>query len=154
MAEATARRPFHVTPLMWLVCICMVGSVGYGVANYVVSGPPAQSSTVLVTRTISFEDVDAGGVLVRDAASGAPIALLGSGEGGFIRSTLRALARERRGWNLGGAQPFRLTAWDDGRFTLHDEATGRTVDLKAFGPTNAEAFGRLLHARPMEGGQR
>lgn len=152
MAEAAAPRHFHITPLMWLVCIAMVGSVSYGVANYVLAGPPAQSSMVLITRTISFDDVEAGGVLVRDTASGAPIALLGSGEGGFIRSTLRALARERRGWNLGGAQPFRLTAWDDGRFTLHDEATGRTVDLKAFGPTNAEAFSRLLHARPMQGG--
>ncbi|MCS6932921.1 MAG: photosynthetic complex assembly protein PuhC [Acetobacteraceae bacterium] len=154
MAEATARRPFHVTPLMWLVCVVLVGSVGYGVATYVLSRPPAQPGVALVSRTIAFEDVEAGGVLVRDVASGRPIALLGPGEGGFIRSTLRALARERRGWNLGGDQPFRLTAWDDGRFTLHDEATGRTVDLKAFGPTNAEAFGRLLHARPMEGGQR
>jgi putative photosynthetic complex assembly protein len=152
MAEATARRAFHITPLMWLFSLAMVGSVAYGVANYVIAGPPAQSGTVLITRAISFEDVGAGGVLVRDSASGAPVALLSSGEGGFIRSTLRALARERRGWNLGTAQPFRLTAWDDGRFTLHDEATGRTVDLKAFGPTNAEAFGRLLHARPMQGG--
>lgn len=152
MAEAAARPHFHITPLMWLVCVAMVGTASYGVANFVLAGPPAQSSTVLVTRNINFEDVEAGGVLVRDTASGAPIALLGSGEGGFLRSTLRALVRERRGWNLGGTQPFRLTAWDDGRFTLHDEATGRTVDLKAFGATNAEAFGRLLHARPMQGG--
>lgn len=152
MAQATTRRHFHITPLMWLVCAAMVGSVTFGVANYVISGPPAQSGTVLLTRAITFEDVEAGGVLVRDTTTGAAIALLGSGEGGFVRSTLRALARERRGWNLGGEQPFRLTAWDDGRFTLHDEATGRTVDLKAFGPTNAEAFGRLLHARPIQGG--
>jgi putative photosynthetic complex assembly protein len=151
MPDTTTRRHFHVTPLMWLVCIGLVGTASAGVGQYVMQGPPALSATLVMTRAVTFEDVAGGGVLVRDGATTQPIATLEPGEGGFVRSTLRALVRERRGWNQGPAQPFRLTAWDDGRFTLHDEATGRTVDLKAFGPTNAAAFGRLLHARPMLG---
>jgi putative photosynthetic complex assembly protein len=152
MPDTTTRRHFHVTPLMWLVCIGLMGTVSAGVVQHVMQGPPTVSATVVMTRSITFEDVAGGGVLVRDVATAQPIATLEPGEGGFVRSTLRALVRERRGWNQGSAQPFRLTTWDDGRFTLHDEATGRTVDLKAFGPTNAEAFGRLLHARPIQGG--
>ncbi len=40
--------------------------------------------------------------------------------------------------------PFRLSAWSDGRLTLEDPATGRAVDLEAFGPTNEATFVRLL----------
>jgi putative photosynthetic complex assembly protein len=43
--------------------------------------------------------------------------------------------------------PFRLTDWTDGRLTLEDRSTGRSVELRAFGATNAAAFARLLTAR-------
>ena len=66
------------------------------------------------------------------------------GSNGFLRATLRGLARERKRHEGGPEIPFRLTAWSNGRLTLADPATGRTVDLAAFGPTNAEVFGRLL----------
>jgi hypothetical protein len=40
--------------------------------------------------------------------------------------------------------PFRIALETDGRLLLSDPATGRTVDLRAFGPTNLEVFARLL----------
>ncbi|MFY7781768.1 MAG: photosynthetic complex assembly protein PuhC, partial [Tagaea sp.] len=40
--------------------------------------------------------------------------------------------------------PFRLSMWRDGSLVLDDPATGRRVDLRAFGATNRDAFARLL----------
>jgi hypothetical protein len=40
-----------------------------------------------------------------------------------------------------------VLAHPDGRLTLQDPATGRNLDLLAFGPTNAALFARLLAAR-------
>jgi putative photosynthetic complex assembly protein len=77
-------------------------------------------------------------------------AVLAPGEDGFIRATLRGLARERRRGDLGAEAPFRLASWPDGGLSLEDTATGRTLDLRAFGPTQAEAFARLL-PKPGEG---
>ena len=59
---------------------------------------------------------------------------------------MRGLARERRREGAGDATPFVLTAWSDGRISLDDSATGRTVPLEAFGPTNEGAFAQLFQA--------
>jgi putative photosynthetic complex assembly protein len=42
--------------------------------------------------------------------------------------------------------PFRLALHADGRLTLEDPATSRTIELQAFGPANSGAFARLLPA--------
>jgi len=38
----------------------------------------------------------------------------------------------------------RLVAYDNGRLTLHDDRTGWSVELHAFGDANKAAFERLL----------
>jgi putative photosynthetic complex assembly protein len=68
------------------------------------------------------------------------------GTNGFVRGVLRGLARERRLNDVGAQPPFQLTRWSDGRLSLDDPATGRRIDLVAFGPTNAGAFAQLLTA--------
>ena len=97
---------------------------------------------------LRFEDQRDGGVAVRRAEDGEVVAVLAPGTEGFIRATMRGLARERRRGDLGPEAPFRLSAWPDGGLSLEDTATGRTLDLRAFGPTQAEAFGRLLPSPP------
>ena len=84
---------------------------------------------------------------MQEAAGGAEIIRLEPGTNSFIRATLRGLVRERRMGELGPQAPFRLAAWNDGRLTLEDMATGRIIDIVAFGPTQTEAFARLLSAR-------
>jgi len=42
--------------------------------------------------------------------------------------------------------PFHLALHVDGRLTLEDPVTARTIELEAFGPTNSGAFARLLPA--------
>jgi putative photosynthetic complex assembly protein len=89
----------------------------------------------------------AGHPLVTDAQTGRQVAILAPGTNGFIRATLRGLAHS------GGHEehprenhPFRLTALSDGRLTLDDPDTHRTLDLEAFGSLNSAAFATLLIA--------
>jgi putative photosynthetic complex assembly protein len=106
--------------------------------------PAIVADAVRSERAFRAADRDDGAVVLTDAATGAEILLVAPGEDGFVRGTLRGLARERRAHDLGPQAPFRLVAWGDGRLTLDDTATGRRLDLLAFGQTQAEAFSRLL----------
>ena len=103
---------------------------------------------VIAAIDLRFEDRDDGSVVVIDAADGRVIDQLQPGTNGFIRGTLRSFARERRTRDSGPEEPFSLQRTDTGRLLLSDASTGRSIDLRAFGPTNAEAFGRFLSLRP------
>ncbi|WP_191085096.1 photosynthetic complex assembly protein PuhC [Roseococcus microcysteis] len=105
------------------------------------------NETPLRERMVRFEDGPDGSVVIRDAANHSVLARFPVAEGGFVRGTLRALARERRQEEQGQEMPFRVSAWRDGQLTLDDVATGRRVDLTAFGSTNAGIFARLLTAQ-------
>lgn len=98
-------------------------------------------------RLVHFEDASDGSVVIRDAANLQVLARFPVAEGGFVRGSIRALARERRQEGQGREAPFRLAAWSDGQLTLDDAATGRRIDLTAFGATNAGVFSRLLTAQ-------
>jgi putative photosynthetic complex assembly protein len=102
------------------------------------AGEPVASSE------LRFTDRSDGAVVIAEARSGQIVDVIAPGTNGFLRSVLRGLARERKRQDLGEQLPFRLTRWADNRLLLDDEATGRRIDLGAFGPTNAEAFGRVL----------
>jgi putative photosynthetic complex assembly protein len=104
----------------------------------------ATSAGALKVRALFFEDRPDGSVAVLDARSGQLTRTLASGEDGFVRATLRTMAHERRRRGLGAETPFELAELDHGRVVLIDPATGRSVDLEAFGSTNFAAFARLL----------
>ncbi|MBL8302363.1 MAG: photosynthetic complex assembly protein PuhC [Ideonella sp.] len=99
--------------------------------------PPVQS------RLLKFEDRPDGRIAVIDARHGREVHAI-VGEAGFVRGTLRGLARERKRMGGGPEQPFELVSHADGRLTLHDAVTGRVIDLDAFGPTNTSGFAALL----------
>jgi len=96
---------------------------------------------------LRFDDRADGAVTIHDAADGAELYTVEPGVGGFIRGTMRGMARERHRQDIGEAPPFTLTRWTDGTVSLQDKATGRTINLDAFGPTNAGAFARLFNDR-------
>lgn len=109
---------------------------------------PARSGvTAVQSRDIRFADRADGGVTVTDARSGATVIVLQPGEDHFVRGAMRGLARDRRMEGGGAEAPFRLTRWADGRLTLEDMATGRLVEMTAFGATNADAFLRFLSTK-------
>jgi putative photosynthetic complex assembly protein len=98
------------------------------------------------TRTLTFADMPDGAVRVADAATGQTIATL-HGErdgGGFVRGVMRGMARDRQMRGIGQAPPFTLILWQDGSLSLTDPASGRSVELGAFGPDNRAAFLRFL----------
>lgn len=95
------------------------------------------------TRALRFEDRSDGSVAVIDHLRGDVVAEL-SGEQGFLRGSMRAMARERVRAGGTRTQPFELIARADGRLTLYDPVAGTRIDLESFGPTNSAVFARLL----------
>ncbi len=138
--QTLSKWPLLAIGAMLLTVLVAVAAVRLSGVN--ISAPDAAA---VMTRDLRFEDRRDGSIAVIDAASGIEIESI-VGEQGFIRGTLRGLARERRRQGVGPDAAFQLVGRADGRLTLHDPATGRRVDLESFGPLNAGAFVRLLHA--------
>ena len=98
------------------------------------------------SRDLQFADGKGGAVLVYDASDQRLIDELAPGSNGFVRVVLRGLARERKLGDIGAQPPFRLSRFANGQITLTDTATGKLIDLDAFGSANTAAFARLMHA--------
>ena len=97
-------------------------------------------------RSLRFEDRPNGDIAVLDATTQREVAHF-RGEQGFLRGSLRALARERQRRGMGSQAPFELTGHVDGRITLRDTATDQRIALESFGPTNSAVFSQLQWAR-------
>ncbi len=118
--------------------------------------PPAASPVMmraqagiepLRSRTLRFVDRADGAVVIEDVTRGSTAAVIAPGEKtGFIRGVMRGLARERRMHGIGDGPPFTLTLWKDGQLSLTDTATGRSIEMTAFGTANRAAFAALLPA--------
>ena len=103
---------------------------------------------MVASRELLFRDQPNGAVVVYDASdTSAPIEVVAPATNGFLRATMRGLARQRIRQDSDREIPFRLTGWADGRLTLEDPTTGRKVEMEAFGITNEEVFAHLLTVR-------
>ena len=122
-----------------------------------ITGTPAAASPValraeagiaaVASRDLRFLDRADGAVVIQDVRTGQPASVIHAGEKtGFIRGVMRGLARDRRARGIGDAPPFNLTLWRDGELSLTDSATGRSIELTAFGSTNRAAFAALLES--------
>ena len=131
--------------LLGALALVMVTIMGSGFARVTdVGASRMTTSTAVATLYLRFDDLDDGGVAVRNAADGSLVYKVEPGAYGFIRATMRGLARERTRAGFGAAEPFKLTRWSDGTLSLLDETSGRRIDLDAFGPTNAQAFAQFF----------
>lgn len=154
MSEPFSDVPFPTIPLRAAAGLAILTVVITAAARvFGLSAGPAVQSPIQAERDLRFVEhrdgdagITAGGIDVIDANSGRKIDELRPGADGFIRATLRGLARERRRQSLGPEVPFRLVQHADGRLTLEDPAIARTIELEAFGPSNSGAFARLLAA--------
>ncbi len=93
--------------------------------------------------SVAFADRDDGAVVATDAG-GAEVLVFSPGKHGFIRSALRALARDRKLAKLDPAAPFTLSRHEDGKLMLTDPLTGARLILNGFGAPNAAEFAQLL----------
>lgn len=136
-----SRRPLAVIGALAVVVLAIGAASRLGVHG---GGPPAAAQPVQAAELV-VQDRDDGGVAVLRAGDRTVVDVLPPGTNGFLRVVLAGLVRERRREDMGAPSlPFRLTRWSDGRLTIDDDATGKLIELNAFGPDNAGAFARLL----------
>ena len=144
MPDHTTRVPRSQIVRVVLLTGFAVGAVAIGRLGDIGTTrlPEAQAVQVL---DLTVQDRSDGAVALSDARNGSLVALVQPGQDGFLRAALRVMAQARLREGLPREPPFRLTRWDNGTLSLDDLASGRRINLEAFGPTNAAAFARLLH---------
>lgn len=129
-------------PMAWIGVVLLAILVAVGLARWSGLDPRTPDAGVQWQRALQFHDLPDGDITVLDAHNQQPVARF-SGEQGFLRSTLRALARERHREKIGADAPFLLIGRTDGRLTLLDPTTQQRIDLESFGPSNAAVFAGL-----------
>lgn len=143
----TSPRPiFPRGPLLAVGGILLASVVLAGAGRLTgPTGTPPKAELV-VARDIRFEDRADGGVDIFSGRNPTAVEVVAPTTDNFLRATMRTLVRERRRQSIGAEQPFHLAQWADGRLTLDDFATGRHIELAAFGETNEAVFAQVLVA--------
>lgn len=139
---AMPRVPLYAAFALVIITVLLVGIARIGGVGQL----RTPQTAVTAERMLLFADRADGAVLVTDGRTGELLETVEPGTNGFLRGTIRGLARERKRSGIGPADPFRLTSRADGRLLLEDPTTGRLIDLGAFGPVNAAVFTRMLAA--------
>jgi putative photosynthetic complex assembly protein len=138
-------RPILMAAGAMIVLTIVLAAFGHAQhRTYVADG----EVTPVMTRGLRFVDASSGAVDVYDAQSRALVASLPPATNGFVRGTMRSLARQRHLRDVSADVPFYLTRWQSGTVTLDDSSTGSHVVLNAFGPDNLAAFARFLAQPP------
>ena len=127
--------------LMALLAVSYVRLSGSGAVQV----PDAPAALV---KEFLFEDRKDGSIAILDSKTKQLVDTVAPASNGFLRGTMRGLARERKRQGIGPEAPFQLVGRADGRLTLIDPGTDRRVDLESFGPTNAAVFAKLMVSTP------
>jgi putative photosynthetic complex assembly protein len=141
-SQQTLLRPTAMPVVVrWVVFGLAVLVVGIFAARQ--SGFEARQpdAPVVWKKALHFEDGTHGEILVYDTAA-QKIATF-EGEQGFLRGTLRALARERKKRSISSDAAFELSGHADGQMVLRDPTTGESIHLASFGPSNAQVYRQL-----------
>lgn len=142
MIEAQApkiKRPPINKPISVLIGFLIIVLALVAFARFQGLGWTVPDAPVLWERSLIFVDTPEGNISARDFSDSKEVALF-KGEQGFLRGSLRALARERKMRGIGSEAPFVVLAHTDGRLTLTDPSTSQRIDLESFGPTNSAIF--------------
>jgi len=145
--SALDDKPFPKAPLIAAfllvgASLLVVGGSRLGLIRTPAATSESRIADVTRTEDLRFYDLPDGAVRVVGADQADRMIPVASG--GFVRGVLRSLVRDRRAQGMGSEQPFRVTQWSDGAVTIQDMATGRVLNLNAFGPTNRLDFARLI----------
>lgn len=108
--------------------------------------PEQATENAVSYMSLGFRDRTVGGVEVVNAETGQVLEVFEPGTNGFARSVLRGLVRDRRSRGIESQSPFDLRRHADGRVTLSDPLTGRTIELVSFGIDNLGVFAAYLTA--------
>ena len=130
-----------------LLAVTLLGTAAVRIARVAAPPPAAEAPPAAAAVSLTFADRADGSIRVADAATGAEVAVLAPDTNGFIRGVMRGLARDRISRHIGEAPPFRLSQDRAGKLWLQDTATGRLIDLEAFGEGNRASFLALLKSQ-------
>jgi putative photosynthetic complex assembly protein len=145
MAHAAHHTQVPRGPLLAIAGIVVASVLAVaGVRLTGIGATQMPADAPVAVRALRFEDRPDGSIAILDATGRDAVMEIEPGTNGFLRSTMRGLARERKRSGASSEIPFQLAAHADGRLTLEDPATGRRVDLGSFGPTNAGVFARIM----------
>ena len=147
MNTPVRQRPVPLAYLVIMGSMMLIALIAAGVSRITGPAQTVAPSVPVSVLDLRFEDRPDGSVAVFASHETQPFTTIAPATNGFLRATVRGLANQRKREDAGDVVPFRLTAWADGRLTLDDPATGRRVELEAFGPTNEAAFAALLTTR-------
>jgi putative photosynthetic complex assembly protein len=127
--------------------LALTGAVKLGILPH--SGDPtnsriAENVSPAQSRELRFADRKDGTVLISDAKTSAAVTVIKFGEGGFVRATMRRMAKARKAAGISAEPPFKLIRWENGALTLKDPQTGREAELHGFGPDHSKFFSDML----------
>ncbi|MGA2552965.1 MAG: photosynthetic complex assembly protein PuhC [Burkholderiaceae bacterium] len=152
MSDHHFSEPFPRLPLTGAVLLITLALLGAVLGRHTGLGREKLPDVrVIASAQLRFLDRSDGGIDVIALPGAKPVATVAPGSNGFLRGTLRGLARERMRRGIGAEEPFTLTASADGRLILADPATERSIDLEGFGSSNERAFALLLPHAATEG---
>ena len=146
MNTLPAVRARHL-PIAWLLGLMGLTLVAVGMARWQGWRDRVPDAPTAWEMSLRFEDMPDGSVRVSDATDDRTLATF-AGEQGFLRGSLRAMARQRRLAQADMTAPLVLRALADGRLLLLDPNLGERIDLDSFGPTNKAVFAGLRPATP------
>jgi putative photosynthetic complex assembly protein len=111
-----------------------------------VASREAQNIAPAQSRELRFSDRADGAVVVSDADTGETVKIVEFGQGGFLRATMRRMAKARIAAGIGAEPPFTLTLWENGALSLSDPQTGRQSEIHGFGADHSRMFADMLKA--------
>ena len=129
--------------MLALVVACLLIVTYARLTDRPLEAMPPQGMAIVAERALVIEGSMTGAARVLDP-SGAVIAEFTVDKGGFVAGIHRVLERVRGQRGLPNDLPVRLVAWQDGRLSLLDDATGWRAELTGFGADNLATFARLL----------
>lgn len=105
---------------------------------------PAGQGTQAQDTPARGDGLQSAPLVIRNDATGAVLARLGSKQDPFLRTTLHALAARRAAGDRRVGAPFILARGGNGGLILSDPTSGAAIALAAFGQSNASQFAALL----------
>lgn len=135
--------------ILLLFVIALTGAVRFGLIPKAADPSVTRAAAQVMPaqeRSLRFIDRADGAVVVSDATSGEIVTVVPFGQGGFLRATMRRMAKARIAAGIGAEPPFTLTRWENGALSLKDPATGRDAEIYGFGPDHTKSFADMLEA--------
>ena len=146
--DPTVPRPALIgVAVILLFTMALAGAVSLGIIPK--SADPtlsraAEHISPAKSRELRFADRADGAVIVSDATSGETVKVIEFGQGGFVRATLRRMAKARAAAGIGAEPPFKLVLWENGALSLSDPETGREAEIQGFGADHSKVFAEML----------